>query len=210
MKDGLSVHFMVKDTEMDRFAEKVAFMCTVADEIVIVDTGSSPADVAAMRSWDGWRGTEVKVVETEFTDFASSRNFGIKQHTRAWTFGMDPDELPSPALMDVLDAVSHRNYAAETEEYKESLGFLVITHSWWAGRRGPVSESDWHCRLWKTGLGTLYRPVHELVMLGGKTESLTRNTGLLPKLPEHNFLIHSKGYPEMVKSTELYRRMGEP
>lgn len=207
MKPGLSVHFMVKRPEMDRFAEKVAFMSQVADEIVIVDTGSSESDKELMRTWDGFLGTEVRVHETQFVDFATTRNEGLKLHTRQWTFGMDWDELPSMALMHVLDAVAHRGYRDKTEEYKKAVGFLVLTHAWWAGQKGPQGESDWHIRLWLTGKGELYRPVHELVRLNGKAEYQTRNTPQCPKLPAHNYLIHSKGFEEMVRADQMYAEM---
>lgn len=207
MKPGLSVHFMVLNPQMERFAEKVAYMSTVADEIVIVDTGSSPDDVAKMRAWDGFNDTDVRVIEEPFVDFSATRNKGLEQHTREWTFGMDWDELPSMALMHMLDAIAHRGYAKRVPEYKKALGFLVLTYSWWDGIKGPLQESDWHCRLWRTEAGRLYRPVHELVSLNGQPEHKTRNTRFMPKFPEHVFLIHSKGYTEMKKADEMYATM---
>lgn len=198
MKPGLSVHFMVLNPPLDRLAMLVEYLSVLADEYVIVDTGSSDADKSIMAAWD-----KVRVIEETFTNFSETRNKGLAQHQYAWTLGIDPDEIPSVTMMGHINKVIREEVSRPS-----ALGWLYWTINYWGGVQGPQKSYHWHTRLWRTDRARLYRPVHELVMLDGKPESETRGTNLLPAAPKQAYLIHSKAQDELAKADELYEKLG--
>lgn len=197
MKPGLSVHFMVKHPPLERMAMLVSYLSTLANEFVVVDTGSTEHELEVMAGWP-----KVRIIHEEFEDFSTTRNKGLAQHQFEWTLGVDPDELPSPIMMQ------HIAWAL-TDSPPETLGWLYWTINFWGGVKGPEMHYHWHARLWRTESGRLYRPVHELVELDGKGEHLTRGTPILPMAPRMAYLIHSKAEEEIAKADDLYARLGE-
>lgn len=191
---------MVLNPPIDRLATLIDYLSPVANEYVIVDTGSAEITKDIMRSWD-----RVTVMEAEFVDFSTTRNLGLATHKYEWTLGLDPDELPSGLMMQHVEWALREG----AEQFPQTRGYLYWTRNYWGGVRGPEMEYHWHCRLWKTESGRLYRPVHELVMLDGRPESETRGTPVLVKAPKQAHLIHSKHVDEIARSDELYARLGE-
>lgn len=176
------------------------------NEIVIVDTGSSDEDIAKMESWNYKDGSaEVRVIHRRFVNFSHTRNQGLAQHKYEWTFGLDPDEIPSYAMMEHMKQVT--NPDAEVK-YKQVKGWLYLSLNWWDGTLGPREEYHWHVRLWRTKRSWMYRPIHELMYLDGVAEGGIRGHGALPKAPEGAYLIHSKGGREIVQSDNFYKSMG--
>jgi hypothetical protein len=189
---------MVLNPPIDRLALLVDYLQIIANEFVIVDTGSSDNDKQTMAAWKN-----VRVIEEEFTNFSETRNKGLAEHTHEWTLGIDPDELPSVGM------ITHMNAVINDEVSRASaLGWLYWTINYWGGVKGPEMTYHWHTRLWKTAAGRLYRPVHELVSLNGQGEELTRGTNLLPAAPKAAYLIHSKPADELEKADALYERLG--
>lgn len=197
---GLSVHMMVLNPPIARMAMLVEYLSGTASEIVVVDTGSSDDTKRVMQGWP-----RVRLVETEFVDFSTSRNIGLDEHKYEWTLGLDPDELPSVVMLQHIAWVLKEG----AEQFPQAKGWLYWTKNYWGGRLGPEEEYHWHTRLWRTESGRLYRPVHELVSLDGRPESETRGTPILPKAPRMAYLIHSKEADEIARADELYARLGE-
>lgn len=201
MEPGLSVHMMVLHPPLDRMALLVDYLSVIADEYVVVDTGCTQDEADIMASWP-----KVRLVQEPFVDFSTTRNKGLAQHRYEWTLGIDPDELPSSLMMQHLAWVT----SGESQpSHPDAKGWLYWTRNYWGGMKGPEFEYHWHCRLWRTEAGRLYRPVHELVSLDGRPEGDTRGTPVLPKAPRMAYLIHSKPAEEIVKADELYGRLGE-
>lgn len=198
MKPGLSVHMMVKNPPLDRMALLVRYLYIIADEFVVVDTGSPDEVKSIIASWD-----RVRVIEEEFVNFSATRNKGLEQHQHEWTLGIDPDELPSVGMYSHMNAVIKNEVARPS-----ALGWLYWTYNYWGGILGPEKPYHWHIRLWRTEAGRLYRPVHELVMLNGRKESQTRGTNIAPLAPKEAYLIHSKAQEELAKADELYASLG--
>ncbi len=99
MSAKLTVAMIVKDEAavLPRFLECLG---DVADELLVVDTGSTDATVALLtaagarvlhRPWDG--------------DFSAARNFGLQHATGDWVLVLDADELVRPALKVQLRAL---------------------------------------------------------------------------------------------------------
>lgn len=206
LKPGISVHMMVKDPPLERMAMLVAYLSPYVDEYVIVDTGSDDEVIQKMLMWNRPQFPTVRVHQTKFVDFSTTRNEGLLLHEYEWTVGFDPDELPS------LQMVIHIANAAGpvgAEKAPAAIGWLYWTLNWWDGVLGPAMDYHWHTRLWKTRGSYLYRPIHELVMVQGIDEATMRDTIKLPKAPVEAYLIHSKGGEDIRKADEFYASMGE-
>jgi len=204
MEPGISVHFMVKDPPLDRMAALVALLRPIVSEFVIVDTGSPQSSIDTMASWSKPENVPVTVISEYFEDFSTTRNKGLALHKHEWTLGIDPDEIPSLAMLQ------HIVYVTSPEGVKytpEANGWTYFTYNWWAGVLGPEMGYHWHTRLWKTEGSYLYRPIHELVVVCGEPELTIRNQNKLPQAPKSAYLIHSKGADDIVKADELYDRM---
>ena len=201
----LSVAFLVRNPPMDRFAALVEYLRIVATEVVIVDTGSSPEDVAIMRSWSDRFEHGVKVIEAEWeNDFAKARNIGLEACTQEWTLVVDPDEIPSVGMVSHIAAVLRNEVARPSAK-----GWLYWTVNYWGGQKGPEKPYHWHTRLFRTGHGKFYRKVHELVALDGAPERTTRGTAILPNAPPLAYLIHSKAADKIAEDDALYERLGK-
>lgn len=201
----LSVAFLVKDPPMDRMALLVEYLRVLATEIVVVNTGMPDQDHDIIESWHSRFDKGVILIDHEWKDdFSEARNVGLEACTGDWTLVVDPDELPTAQMM------AHIKYVLETEANRpNAVGWLYWTVNFWGGAKGPEENYHWHCRLFRTGRGKFYRPVHELVELDGKPEDITRGTTVMPMAPPTAYLIHSKAKSELEKADELYARLGE-
>jgi len=196
---GISVHMMVRQPPIERIAVLLEYLSPVVDEIVMLDTGSEDELKHTMTT--NW--PKIRLFEAPFKDF-TTRNVSLPEHRFEWTLHLDWDEMPSHRMMEHVVNVSRGR-----SEHKP-LGWLYLAKNFWAGRPGPYIESNWHTRLWKTGHGKFYKPVHEQVALDGRKESDTRNTSVLIKAPVEAYFIHSKSQDEINRSGHLYNKMDSP
>lgn len=188
-------------------AALVALLRPMASEFVVVDTGSSYEAKAIMRGWTlAPEPVPLTLIEETFEDFSTTRNKGLALHKHEWTLGIDPDELPSLAM---LNHIQHVTSPVGMDEFAAAKGWTYFTYNWWGGVLGPSMDYHWHTRLWKTEGSYLYRPVHELVMVQGESELILRNQPALPQAPRSAYLIHSKGSEDIRKADEMYASMGE-
>jgi len=195
---------MVMHPPIERLAEHVAYLLPHVGEVVIVDTGSSDSDIAKMESWNYPDVAPVHVIHREFRDFSHTRNQGLAEHSYEWTFGLDPDELPTWKMLQHMKAVT----APGQQKHKQTKGFLYLSNNWWDGELGPQEPYHWHVRLWRTRGSYMYRPIHELMVLDGQKEQSIRGTPRLPKAPSDCYLIHSKGGRDIRISDDFYASIG--
>lgn len=192
----LSVAFLVKNPPIDRMSVLVDYLREVADEFIIVDTGSDEQTLLTMQSWKG-----ATVIRAPWEDdFSKARNIGLSACTRKWTLVVDPDELPSWKMLAHLKSVDESDDGS-------TIGYVYFTRNYWSGALGEEINSDWHIRLFRTGQGRFYRRVHELVELDGKPEHETRGSHLCVVAPKEAYLIHSKPPENMARDCELYTRI---
>lgn len=116
-----------------------------ADEVVIVDSGSTDDTVAISREF-----TE-KVYETDFPGFGLQKNRALDLATGDWVLSLDADERVSVALRDEIEAAM-----AEPEAYvafdiprlSSYCGKFIRHSGWWPDyvtrlfRRGEARFSD--------------------------------------------------------------------
>ncbi len=95
----LSVSMIVKNEEkfLPGCLESIR---SIADEIVIADTGSSDSTIAIAQSYGA------VVVQTSWEgDFARARNFSLERCTGQWVLYVDADERLDPAQADYIRAI---------------------------------------------------------------------------------------------------------
>jgi len=186
----VSAAFLVLDPPMDRLALLVEYLRPVVSEyVIVVDDRTAVEAVDTMSTWPG-----VTLVPFGWVDdFAEARNAALPHCHGDWVLHLDPDELPTTAMLDfirMVDAVPQEDVAWQGSTYVAPRGYLFFTQNYYDGRQAEEYEEHWHCRLFRQGVW--YKPVHEQVMLEGMPESHTRGTPLLPKAPRAAFLIHSR------------------
>jgi glycosyltransferase involved in cell wall biosynthesis len=201
----ISAAFLVKDPPLDRLALLVEYLRPVVSQYVIVVDDRTAAEASDTMS--AWR--DVTLVPFRWVDdFSEARNAALPHCTGDWILHLDPDELPTAAMLDFLrmvDAVPQADVQWQGSTYVAPRGYLFFTQNYFDGRQGEEWEEHWHCRLFRKG-SVWYKPVHEQVMLEGMPESHTRGTPLLPKAPRAAFLIHSRMNDDRIDA--VYNKIG--
>jgi glycosyltransferase involved in cell wall biosynthesis len=139
-----------------------------ADEIVVVDNGSTDATVGIVRKYTG------KIYSRPNNPMLNvNKNYGISKATLDWILYLDGDEeIPQELKEEIRLKIKH---AVDTDGYwiprKNIIFGKWITHGlWWPDRQ---------LRLFRRGKGRYpCRHIHEYIEVPGKTELL------------HNAYIH--------------------
>lgn len=204
----VSASFLVKDPPLDRLSMLVDYLRPVVTQFAFaIDDRTEAETVSRIADWEG----SVVVPFRWVDDFSAGRNASLALCTGDWTLIVDPDELPSAAMLDFVALVDRSEWSDVSWQgysYPAPRGYLFFTRNFEDGAQGPEWEEHWHCRLFRTARASWYRPVHELVALDGMAESTIRGTALLPKAPRAAYLIHSKLSAAAPASTELYVAIG--
>ena len=202
---SVSLAMLVRDPPLDRMAVLIDTVRPVVSEtVVVVDDRTSASDCDALAAL-GCR----LVPFTWCDDFSAARNAALPHTSGDWILHLDPDEMPSPNMLDFIRMVRDSEWQSVSDwagqHHYDPRGYLFWTTGP-DGRSDIKVEHDWHCRLFRHDPRTRwYKPVHEQVALEGLPESNTRETPLMQKAPRSAYLIH-----EGVGSTEksaLYSRL---
>lgn len=132
-----------------------------ADEIVVVDSGSSDGTVEICREF----GAKV-LINTDWPGFGPQKNRALEQASGDWILSLDADERVSPALRQSIEAILAKpaadGYLLPRQAY--FLGHPMRHGGWWP---------DYVLRLFRRQAGS-FAPVlvHETVLLQGKTAKL--------------------------------------
>ena len=112
----LSVAVIVRDAA-DALSETLACIASIADEIVVADTGSADDSPAVAKA------AGAKVVEAPWQDdFAAARNFCASHVTGQWVLWLDAGETLSPADAEVV-----RQTVNESNDATSVYAMLVET-----------------------------------------------------------------------------------
>ncbi|WP_281349950.1 glycosyltransferase [Paenibacillus tengchongensis] len=152
----LGVHLIVKN-EADLLRQCLDSLAG-ADEIIVVDTGSTDNTVEVARSY----GTHV--LHFEWNDnFSEARNAGLARAATDWILVLDADEQLQTRVADI------RAILRSTE----STAFTVLIDNW-VGTRAEDRVTHRSVRLFRNGLGYRYQGIiHE-----GADASIIERTGL--------------------------------
>lgn len=194
----LSVVYLVKNPPLATLAAQVEYMRYLADEFCFaIDDRTDKKSIELIESWPG---TKTRLI-TWRDDFSWARNQALPMVTRPWTLHLDPDELPSiNAIVDIKKTIA-------PERQGDDTGRVYWFRNWWGGERGVEMPYHYHVRLWRSGHGEWYRPVHELVALDGLPEHVTRGTYKAPHAPQSCYFIHSKPAEAIAEADELYNKI---
>lgn len=162
--------------------ESVSF----ADEIVVVDTGSSDATVDLARAHTD------RVLTAPWQGFGPTKNFALDQTRSDWVFSLDTDERVPEALKDEILAVIASGGPLN--------GYRVPRKNYFCGRwiRHLGWYPDYTLRLFRRGQGRFGdRQVHEEVQVAGPVGTL--------KTPLEHYSYRSVG--EYVSRMDRYARL---
>jgi glycosyltransferase involved in cell wall biosynthesis len=133
-----------------------------ADEMVVVDNGSTDKTVEIARSL----GAKV-IASHDWPGFGPQKNRALAQATGDWVLSLDADEWIEPPLAEAIRTTIARTDAADGYEMPRRSRFCgdVVRHSgWWP---------DHVLRLWRRGRGRFADvPVHERVIVEGRVDRL--------------------------------------
>jgi glycosyltransferase involved in cell wall biosynthesis len=163
--------FLVKDPPLDRLALLVEYLRPVVSEFVIVVDDRTAVEAADTMS--AWR--DVTLVPFRWVDdFATARNAALPHCHGDWVLHLDPDEMPTAAMLDFIrtvDSATQSDVDWQGTRYMAPRGYLFFTKSFYDGVKAEEWEEHWHCRLFRRNAGVWYKPVHEQVMLEAMPES---------------------------------------
>lgn len=128
-----------------------------ADEIVVVDSGSSDRTLEICRKFTD------KILHRDWTGYADQKNFAVESARNDWIFSLDADERSSPGLSREIQDWAIRGF--------DRPGFRIPRVAYFLGRW--IRHGEWYpdCQLrlfdrrrgrWEGGR------VHESVKLDGK------------------------------------------
>jgi len=160
-KKKLSVLIITLNEE--RYIKSLLEDIDFADEIIVVDSYSSDKTVSIIQSIPN-----VKLIQNQFIDYTSQRNFALDQAKNNWILFIDADERLTPELKaEILATINNKNAASAYLIYRTFMFKNKKLHfSGW--------QTDKIFRLFKKS-DCRYkedRMVHEKLFVNGKTAVL--------------------------------------
>ena len=132
-----------------------------ADEIVVVDSGSTDRTVEIAREYTD------RVIVTDWPGYAAQKNRAAAEASNDWIFSLDADERVSPELAASIAAIRDRGAPAPGYRAARRARYIDrwIRHSGW--------YPDWQVRLYDRRRGAFDGAyVHESVTLDGPAGTL--------------------------------------
>jgi glycosyltransferase involved in cell wall biosynthesis len=157
----LSVYIMAQN-EAKRIHRTLESVKDIADELVVIDGGSSDETVAICREYTD------KVIIHPFEGYALQRTFALTQVTGDWILAIDADETLSPELHDAIPSLLS---ADDVDAYDFSRRNYVRPGVWLQyGGWYP----DYQRRLFRRGIATYGNVVHagEVPAIAGKVAQI--------------------------------------
>jgi glycosyltransferase involved in cell wall biosynthesis len=138
-----------------------------ADEIVVVDSGSTDRTVAIARSYGA------TVIERAWPGFAAQKNFAISQCSGTWILSLDADEELTPELQTQIKLLLPTNPPVDAYHLRRRNLFLGR----WIKRGGFYPDPK--LRLFRRTAANFEstpqfedRPVHETIVFDGASDEL--------------------------------------
>jgi glycosyltransferase involved in cell wall biosynthesis len=132
-----------------------------AGEIIIIDDFSSDKTIDIARDFTD------KIYQRHLDNFAAQRNFGIEKAKGEWILSLDGDEVVSEELAEELSLINKNTNIIQK-------GFYVPFRQYFFGKEIKYGgwHPDYHMRFFRKGWGRWEKPVHEELVIKGKTGRL--------------------------------------
>ncbi|HET9284342.1 MAG TPA: glycosyltransferase family 2 protein [Candidatus Angelobacter sp.] len=135
----------------------------IADEIILVDSGSTDATVSIAQSFGA------KVFVETWKGFARQKNSSLEKATSDWILSLDADEEVSPELADGIKALLQSSAAPQHDGYKMNRRNMYFGR--WIKHSGYYPDPK--LRLVKRGAAEFeLRDVHEDMKMQGELDHL--------------------------------------
>lgn len=164
MPTPLSVYVLTHNSER-RLVQVLDAISRVADEIVVVDSGSADATEEILKRYP------VRFLHRAFDNFRDQRIFAETACSNTWVLALDSDEVLSDALIDVILELKRQDFLGNAEQAPD--GF-EIRRDWYFMNRPvrnfyPVKTPEYIVRLFrKDKISTKgSRIVHESSQVSG-------------------------------------------
>lgn len=197
----LSVLYVVRNEE-DTIKKSLESIQAIADEIVIVDTGSRDKTLQICRQF-----RKVKIFSHNWIhDFSAVKNYGLKQCTQAWVLCMDGDEM-----LDLRGASAAKAAIDGARTNVSGFAFHVTDHETGMDPYSPANPSSY----FPSPQIRLFRR-HGAIYFQGKVQESVRDTinkiGAVDLLEAsiHHFLWRGKGSDFGAARTRYYAKLGAP
>jgi glycosyltransferase involved in cell wall biosynthesis len=135
----------------------------IADEIILVDSGSSDKTVSIAKNFGA------KVFERKFDNYANQKNYALEKTSGEWVLSLDGDEEISPELKSEIASLiksAESRFNGYSIPRRNIIFGKYIKHSRWQ------PELDRHIWLWKKEKGKWVGAVHEEVEVNGRVGRL--------------------------------------
>ena len=159
MKISATIITLNEESNIKAACESVAW----ADEIVVVDSGSTDATRAIAEACGA------RVIANAWPGFGAQKQFAVEQTKHEWVFSLDADERVSDELRKSIESLHVKTELAD--------GYQIARRTYYQGRwiRGGGWYPDRQLRLFKKSKGRWkQRHVHESVTMdpGARVERL--------------------------------------
>jgi glycosyltransferase involved in cell wall biosynthesis len=145
--------------EEDRLPKTLEAIKDLADEIVVVDSGSTDKTVEIARSYGA------KVYINSFKGYGSQKNYALSKTTHDWVLFLDADEIVSEELKEEIRKIL-KNPSADGYYIRRKTNYLgkFLNFVW---------RNDYVLRLVNKKAKPRWEgEIHEILKVNGKTETL--------------------------------------
>ena len=176
----------------------------LADEIIIVDGGSSDKTVEIAKKY----GAKVKVT-TNKPIFHINKQIAIDMAIKDWILQLDADERVTPELVkEIKEKIG--NWKLEIGN-SDVVGYWIPRKNWFLGRfltKGG-QYPDYTLRLYRKGKGRLpQKSVHEQAVVEGKTEYLKNPLIHVADLNFSRYLLRFDRYTNLIEAELEEKKIG--
>jgi len=187
--------FIICKNEAHIIAETLAQAAKLADEIILVDSGSTDASLEIAKNYT------TKIYFQDWLGYAEQKNFALSLCTHKWVLSLDADEVLSEKLIEEIRSLFKHN------EHKKFLGFKLARRLYIGEKliRWGGFYPDYQLRLFEKVIGRFQDlPVHESVELWSEeTQSYINKNSmksliryiLIPSKKKKHRIINTLNYP---------------
>jgi glycosyltransferase involved in cell wall biosynthesis len=159
MSSALSSYVLTHNSER-YLARVLAQLNRVADEVIVLDSGSTDNTVAIARA------SGCRVEMRPFANFSDQRNWAQSLCSHDYLLYIDSDEIMSDALVDALLVMKKRGFTCESYRIRrETFAFGRAIHAIY-----PAISPDYQIRLYRRSLGSFESGYHVHERLQGVHE----------------------------------------